>query len=927
MAMASPVDVGSEAREGRRLLERYLQETESRAAVAYFGVRPEEFESGRAILAASPEAQVVIVQAALATLAPWRTAAGRFVTHSGNVQSGLAQLSEVVDKLRAAAEQREQGIQPPAEPVEPWGPLAIAFPDGMVGSWRLGGLLSALTRRRLPYSNDDLVRVLDGLAALDTWDAFPARGIVRSVERRIGEIGMAPEVREALARARASVERQWHTAAESRKVAAQIEALLVADQPKEVEIDPADDWGAAAREALAHMDAADRPGWLALLEHAATATASKPSGTWQKEARRRIHALGEERFKALATAWMGLLKAPTLGTARRENEWTPVPSSVFTERNATLLKGIVCCCVGFDDEDLARAVAEAAEGAFKKIPEFGARSTRAGNACLYVLGAMPGPHGAPQLVRLQRQLKQPSARGRLDSTLDNAAAQAGVTRDDLEDQAVPTHGLHAGPLRAVVGPYTAEVVVRGPRQVTLQWSGPDGAALAAEPADVRKAHAATYKLVTRLADEVRQTLLAQRDRLERVLLTERCWRLADWQRLYLDHALLSLLTRKLIWSFTEGERTALGAWHDGRLVDVADAPLDWLTDATEVRLWHPITAPAETVLAWRRWLARHEVTQPFKQAHREVYLLTDAERAAGVESQRFAEHILRQHQFQALCRERGWRYGLQGSFDNADEAVPTLDLPRWGLRAELSVEPIEEDDMVSANAIFLYVHTDSVHFVRAPAKDGAPTRTTKAALRRDMLQAMMGGDVAGWMAKRMEEGATLLGAEPVPLAEVPPVVFSEVMRDVDLFVGVCSVGADPAWLDKAPQRYADYWSHFSFGDVAGSPSVATRRAVLEGLLPSLKIGPRCSLADRFLVVRGDLRTYKIHLGSANVLMVPDQYLCIVPTRGPASPDEAGHIYLPFEGDSVLSLVLSKAFLLANDTAIKDASIMSQIQAK
>ena len=929
MAMASPVDVSAEAREGRRRLERYLEETGPQARHAYLGVRPEDYAAGRAILEASPEAQVVIVQAALATLAPWRTAPARFVTHTGSAQAGLAQLTEAVDKLRAAAEQQARGEPPPAaEPGAPWAPLDVAFADRSVGGWRLGGLLSALTRRRLPYGTDDLCRVLDSLAALDTWDGLPARGVVRSIERRIAEVGMAPEVREALQRVQASVGRQWHTAAESRKVAAQIDALLAADQPAEVEIDPEDDWGAAAREALMQVELADRPGWLAVLEHAATATASKPSGVWHQAAWRRIEALGEERFKALAIAWMGLLKAPTRGTARRvESAWMPVPSSVLTEGNATLLKGIVCCCVGFDDEALAAAVAEAAEGAFKKIPEIGARSTRVGNACLYVLGAMPGPHGAPQLVRLQRQVKQPSARGRLDATLDSAAAQAGVTRDDLEDQAVPTHGLHNGPIRRWVGPYTAEVVVRGARQVELRWSGADGAALAAEPADARKAHAAAYKQAQRAADEVRQTLLAQRDRLERVLLSERCWRLADWQRLYLDHPLLSLLARNLIWSFAAGERTALGAWHDGRPVDVADAPLDWLTDATEVRLWHPITATSETVLGWRQWLARHAVTQPFKQAHREVYLLTDAERAAGIESQRFAEHILRQHQFQALSRERGWRYGLQGQFDNADLGLPTLDLPRWGLRAQFNVEPIEEEDMISANAIFLYVHTDTVRFVRAEAQSPSAARKPKAAVRRDVIRAMVGGTWATWVAERMQQGAAALGgAEPVSLAEVPPVVFSEVMRDVDLFVGVCSVGADPAWLDKAPERYRDYWSRFSFGDVAGLPSVATRRAVLEVLLPSLKIGPRCSLADRFLVVRGDLGTYKIHLGSATVLMEPDRYLCIVPTRGPAVPEEPGHIYLPFEGDSVLSLVLSKAFLLANDSAIKDASITRQIRA-
>lgn len=47
------------------------------------------------------------------------------------------------------------------------------------------------------------------------------------------------------------------------------------------------------------------------------------------------------------------------------------------------------------------------------------------------------------------------------------------------------------------------------------------------------------------------------------------------------------------------------------------------------------------------------------------------------------------------------------------------------------------------------------------------------------------------------------------------------------------------------------------------------------------------------MVRGDLRTYRIHLGSAN--------------------------------DERLSLILSKAFLLADDTAITDGTILRQIR--
>ena len=157
-----------------------------------------------------------------------------------------------------------------------------------------------------------------------------------------------------------------------------------------------------------------------------------------------------------------------------------------------------------------------------------------------------------------------------------------------------------------------------------------------------------------------------------------------------------------------------------------------------------------------------------------------------------------------------------------------------------------------------------------------------------------------------------------PLAEVPAAVFSEAMRDVDLFVGVTSIAADPGWTDRGENRYTDYWWSASFGTLTAGAEM--RRDALARILPRTKIADRCVLAGRYLTVRGDLRTYKIHLGSANILMEPDDsYLCIVPGRR-----AGGTVFLPFE-DERLSLILSKAFLLAADTKITDQSIVHQIK--
>ena len=97
-------------------------------------------------------------------------------------------------------------------------------------------------------------------------------------------------------------------------------------------------------------------------------------------------------------------------------------------------------------------------------------------------------------------------------------------------------------------------------------------------------------------------------------------------------------------------------------------------------------------------------------------------------------------------------------------------------------------------------------------------------------------------------------------------------------------------------------------------------------MPRLAEAERFTIAGKFLTVRGNLRTYKIHLGSGNILMEPnDQYLCIVPDRGAAAKAGAQRFFLPFEGDSTLSIILSKALLLASDDQIKEQSIVRQIK--
>jgi hypothetical protein len=363
------------------------------------------------------------------------------------------------------------------------------------------------------------------------------------------------------------------------------------------------------------------------------------------------------------------------------------------------------------------------------------------------------------------------------------------------------------------------------------------------------------------AKELKSMTAAQRLRLERLLADERAWTGAAFRERYLEQGLVGPLARRLIWTV------------DGEAVLGDD--IEALADDAEVRLWHPVDAARDGVRAWRERLEAREITQPFKQAHREIYVVTDGERETETYSNRFAAHILRQHQMAALAHSRGWRYALQGDFDGGDPDA-RLELPRQGLSASFWVERPDEGEQGSTG-IYLHVVSDQVRIA----------------------------DAAG----------------PVPLASVPPRVFSEIMRDVDLFVGVTSIGNDPTWGDRGELPFVEYWRGYAFGELTEQATV--RAEVLERLLPSLAIADLAEIDGRWLRVRGTLRTYRIHLGSANVLMEPDDaYLCVVVNRASAG---AKRVYLPFEGDHVLAVILSKALRLARDDRIDDESILAQIR--
>ncbi|NUT24712.1 MAG: DUF4132 domain-containing protein [Streptomyces sp.] len=684
----------------------------------------------------------------------------------------------------------------------------------------------------------------------------------------------------------ALVRRSWLTLWQGKKRLGPLVARL--DGPA---VNPGEAWSDRAIADAAELGA----DWHRLLAHAATATTTRPAAKWDKTGHELIESLGADEVRERLLSWLRLVgrprTRPLLGLT-----YGPDANAVFDPYNADALRGLTWLLALLPAHpDTARTLGALAETALRKVAGLGPVNPKVANAAVNALARIDGEPALAELARLATRVTFKGTLKLLNTALDARAQAMGLSREEIEELAVPGYGLtEVGRAEHRLGEVTALLEVRGPKAV-LSWRNAHGKAVKSVPAAVRRDHADELKELKAAVKDLDKMLSAQSERLDRQFLARRTWPYAAWRERYLDHPLVGTLARRLLWTV---DGTTVG-YADGELRTLADAPV---TGGTRVELWHPVGHGPAEIVAWRDWLERHGITQPFKQAHREVYLLTDAERATGTYSNRFAAHVLRQHQFHSLAAIRGWHNKLRLSVD--DEAPPAVrELPQWGLRAEYWVagDGGEHYEDITESGSFLRLRTDQVRFYPIDAPQNSAH--------------CCGGEYRMWLRDGTDP------VDPLPLTDVPPLVLSEVLRDVDLFVGVASVGNDPTWQDGGPDgRFREYWTSYGFGDL--NQSAETRRALLERLIPRLAIADRCTIEGRFLHVKGERHTYKIHLGSGNILMTPnDQYLCIVPKSSPAAPQTG---YLPYEGDRMLAVILSKAMMLADDTKITDPTILSQL---
>ena len=609
-----------------------------------------------------------------------------------------------------------------------------------------------------------------------------------------------------------------------------------------------------------HIDSFPEPSrtcWTNLGQVAArSGRKAQPSRKWLTDAENVLEPIEAGEFVSEVTSWL---------------DWRQTERSF--DLSLDVLKGLIRMIPMVGGREPVGPLGRFCERYYKKA---GPRSAELGLAALRSLFDLRAdPSAVAELLRLKTVVRHKPGLNAINQIIGSVAQERNLSIGELEEQLLPNYGLTADSrLELELGEASATLTLSAVSTTTV-WLNRAGKQVKSPPAEVKrnfKDELAAFKQQAKTIDKARKN---QALRLERSWLENRSWAFPAWRASYLEHPLRRPIVSALIWQFIADENIFTAIPIGGKLIDIEGSEIE-PSDRAKAKLWHPRCSSSEEVIAWRDRILALGLTQPIKQAHREIYVLTDAEKDTGTYSNRFAAHILRNHQLGALCKSQGWSYGVYFDLDYQHEAE--LNLADAGLKVKFHVEMVE-GPIAEGSGAPLYVATDRVSFRRSGTYSD------------------------------------------LELVQVPDTIFSEIMRDVDMFVAVASVANDPTWSDGGPDgRHRDYWHDWAFGELGQTAQV--RRELIRHFAPSLSIADKLEIGEKALIVTGKRQDYAIHFGSTNVQILPDnRYLCIVPDR--ATP-EADRVRLPFTGDSQVSTILAKAFMLVDEDRITDATILSQL---
>ncbi len=330
-----------------------------------------------------------------------------------------------------------------------------------------------------------------------------------------------------------------------------------------------------------------------------------------------------------------------------------------------------------------------------------------------------------------------------------AAERQGITPDELGDRVVPWLCFKLGESTIIDAGASQYEVRLGTdfklRYIDLKKNKTVKSLPKSASADVKSE-------MKEVAANLREVIKAQKLRLDNLLVRQRRWEVSRWRELFLDHPILLPFATRLVWGVYDGHGKLTGlfrALEDRTLTTNTDDAYE-LPSSARVGMVHPLEVDEDTRKAWLEHLSDYEVEPPFPQLEREVVAITEGQQ--NLKSyQELHGRSLNGMTFKGRAERLGWNRG--SVVDAGGVSSYQKSFPAAGVDVLILIE-----GMFMGMDMYDEVTLGTVFFVR-------------------------GGSVK-YGSYEYDEPCGESDPRVLRFADVPPIVFSEVMGDVRRISGI-----------------------------------------------------------------------------------------------------------------------------------------------
>lgn len=277
------------------------------------------------------------------------------------------------------------------------------------------------------------------------------------------------------------------------------------------------------------------------------------------------------------------------------------------------------------------------------------------------LALSPQPQALLIVDGISRKFKFKQVKAAAEKALEFAAAQLGITKEELADRIVPDLGFDENMQRIFDYGERKFTVTITPALETEVFDE-SGKKLKSLPApgkrdDAEKA-AAAYEAFKQMKKQMKATVTSQKMRLEMALSTERQWTVEAWKNLFVKNPVMHQFAIGLIWGTYEN-RKLTGSFRymeDGSFNTEEEDEFELPEDGAQIGLIHPIELSEESLQTWKQQLEDYEITQPVEQLERPVYYRTKEEEQQK-SLDRFGGRILNDLSLGGKLLGAGWYRG------------------------------------------------------------------------------------------------------------------------------------------------------------------------------------------------------------------------------------------------------------------------------